>query len=83
MKPENLAEHIRNACLAAVLAAHADAGINGLCAEGRWGIAVDALRTLDLAPLVREFQHHLALGMDAQPEKDRNTGGTCAKRNSA
>ena len=56
MELEDLAKRIRDACLEAVLQAYDDAGIQGLCAEGRWEAAVDALRTVDLAPLVREFQ---------------------------
>ena len=54
---DNFAKRIRDACLEAVLQAYEDAGVQGLCAEGRWEAAVGALRTLDLAPLLREFQH--------------------------
>jgi len=57
MDVEDIAKRIRDACLEAVLQAYEDAGIQGLCAEGRWEVAVGALRTLDLAPLLREFQH--------------------------
>lgn len=57
MDLEDLAKRIRDECLETVLRAYEDAGIQGLCAEGRWEVAVGALRTLDLAPLVREFQH--------------------------
>jgi hypothetical protein len=56
MNLDNFAKRIRDACLEAVLQAY-DAGVQGLCAEGRWEAAVGALRTLDLAPLLREFQH--------------------------
>lgn len=41
-------EHIRNALLEAALRAYEEAGIQGLCAEGRWEAAVDAMRSLDL-----------------------------------
>jgi hypothetical protein len=54
---EDLAKRLRDACLAAVIEAYEDAGLQGLCAEGRWEAAVGALRTLDLTALVREFQH--------------------------
>jgi hypothetical protein len=57
MELEDLAKLIRDACLNAILQAYEDGGIQGLCAEGRWEAAVSALRRLDLAPLVREFQH--------------------------
>ena len=56
MELEDLAKRIREACLEAVLQAYEDAGMQSLCAEGRWEAAVDALRTVDLAPLLREFQ---------------------------
>jgi hypothetical protein len=29
----------------------------GLCAEGRWEAAVGVLKTVQLAPLLREFKH--------------------------
>jgi hypothetical protein len=56
MDAEDLAKRIREVCIDAVLQSYEDAGMQGLCAEGRWEAAVDALRTVDLAPLVREFQ---------------------------
>ena len=57
MGPEDLAKLIRDACLEAVLQAYEDAGVQGLCAEGRWEAAVGALRTLDLAALLDKFRH--------------------------
>ena len=54
---ENLANRIREACLEAVLQAYEDAGIQGLCAEGRWEAAVGALKAVELAPLLREFKY--------------------------
>ena len=57
MDLEDLAKRIRDACLETVLQEYEDAGVQGLCAEGRCEAAVGALRTLDLAPLLREFQH--------------------------
>ncbi len=56
MDLEDFAKRVRDACLETLLQAYEDAGLQGLCAEGRWEVAVDALRTLDLAPIVREFQ---------------------------
>ena len=52
MDLEDLAKRVRDACLEAVLEAYEDAGVQGLCAEGRWEVAVGALRTLDVAGLV-------------------------------
>jgi hypothetical protein len=56
MDLEDLVKRIRHACIEAVLQAYEDAGVQGLCAEGRWEAAVSALRSLDLAPLLREFK---------------------------
>ena len=44
-----LAEQVRAACLQAALDAYERAGIAGLCGEGRWELAIQAIRTLDLA----------------------------------
>jgi hypothetical protein len=57
MDVEDLAKRIRDACLEAVLQAYEDAGVQGLCAEGRWEAAVGALKTLELAPLLRDFKN--------------------------
>jgi hypothetical protein len=46
------AEVVRQACIAAALRAYEDAGLSGLCHEGRWEYAVDAIRGLPLHPLV-------------------------------
>jgi len=46
-----VAEAVRRRLLAAALAAWEDAGLAGLCAEGRWECAVSALRDIDLADL--------------------------------
>jgi formiminotetrahydrofolate cyclodeaminase len=45
------AEAIRRAVVDAAGAAYEDAGLSGLCAEGRWEAAVDAMRSLDLSPV--------------------------------
>ena len=47
------AETVRAACLDAAIEAYEDAGIRGLCAEGRWEAAVAAIRQLDLSVLDR------------------------------
>ncbi len=43
------AERIRRAVIDAGLSAYEDAGVRGLCEEGRWEAAVDAMRSLDLS----------------------------------
>jgi hypothetical protein len=49
---KRLAEAVRAACVAAALHAYEDAGLSGLCAEGRFDCAVDAMRALDLDGLL-------------------------------
>ena len=44
------ADAARRALIHAALTAYEDAGLSGLCAEGRWEAAVDAMRQLDLSP---------------------------------
>jgi hypothetical protein len=56
MDIEDLVRRIRHACVEAALQAYEDAGIQGLCAEGRWEAAVSALRTVELAPLLGELK---------------------------
>jgi hypothetical protein len=48
-----LAEAVRRAVVAAGEAAYEDAGIQGLCAEGRWEAAVAAMRAVDLEAVAR------------------------------
>ena len=53
-EPPQMAEAVRQTCLAAALAgAYAEAGLSGLCQEGRWAYAVDAMRGLPRRPLVQ------------------------------
>jgi len=47
-----LAESVRAACLDVALKAYESAGISGLCGEGRWEFAIQAIRRLDLCQLV-------------------------------
>jgi hypothetical protein len=49
-----LAERIRGALLEHALAVHEDAGVRGLCSEGRWDAVVSALRAFDLDALLGE-----------------------------
>jgi hypothetical protein len=45
------AERARQACIRAALEAYESAGMSGLCEEGRWEAAIDAMRRLDLVRL--------------------------------
>jgi len=49
-----LAEAIRTACLEAALRAYEDAGVSGLCEEGRWECAVQAIKGVDLNALLQQ-----------------------------
>ena len=50
-----VAETVRAACLDVARLAYEDAGIRGLCADGRWEAALTAIRQLDLSG-VRDLQ---------------------------
>lgn len=47
-----IAEMVRQACIEAALRAYEEGGISGLCAEGRWELAIDAMRSLDLGDVL-------------------------------
>lgn len=47
-----LATDVREACLNAAKEAYENAGISGLCEEGRWECALDAIRALDLDAMI-------------------------------
>lgn len=50
--PSDLMEAVRTACLDAAIDAYEDAGIQGLCADGRWEAAVSAIREVDLSRVI-------------------------------
>lgn len=52
MDQMDLAKAVRQACVDAALDAYEDAGLQGLCAEGRWEVAIAAMRRLDLRSIV-------------------------------
>ena len=64
----NLADSIRRALIAAGEAAYEDAGIQGLCAEGRWEAAVAAMRAVDVDAVARR-----AASADPQPSATART----------
>jgi len=47
-----LAEAVRTACLRAALRSYENARMDGLCDEGAFEVAIDAVRSLDLRALV-------------------------------
>lgn len=48
---ERIVAAVRRACLEAAVHAYEDAGMAGLCAEGRWEAALDAIRSLDASEI--------------------------------
>lgn len=50
--PQKIAEAVRQACVEAALDAYEDAQIRGLCREGAWEVAIEAVRTLDVAAVI-------------------------------
>lgn len=52
MSDTRLAEAVRDACIAAAIEAYEQGGYSGLCLEGRWELALDAMRAMPIAPLV-------------------------------
>ena len=72
MELEDFAKRVRQACVDAAVQAYEDAGIHGLCTEGRWEAAVSALRTVELARPLRELEHC------ARPSRPRARGAACA-----
>ncbi|MCB0094083.1 MAG: hypothetical protein KDE46_00130 [Caldilineaceae bacterium] len=52
IEQNRIAEAVRQACVEAALTAYEDAGMGGLCYEGRWECAVDAMRALNVAAIV-------------------------------
>ena len=66
--PLKIAEAVRQACIEAALRAYEDAGYSGLCHEGRWEYAVDAMRGLPLRPLI-----HALLRGEGEPVPPRGS----------
>jgi hypothetical protein len=50
-----LAICIRDRCREAAVQAYDDAGVQGLCAEGRWEAALGAIETVDLQTILQNL----------------------------
>lgn len=46
-------------CLRVAVDAYEQAGLGGMCAEGRWEMAIDAMRSLDLSTVVHTLSENL------------------------
>jgi hypothetical protein len=57
-----LIEAVRAACLDAAVLAYEDAGIRGLCADGRWEAALAAIRQLDLSQVLKPMDGSARVG---------------------
>lgn len=51
-----IAEAVRAACVRAAIEGYELAGMDGLCAEGAWEAAVEAMRGVDLAAVLRQVE---------------------------
>ena len=51
-RKQQIADAVRAACLQVAREAYENAGLSGLCEEGRWECALGAIRSLDLAAVV-------------------------------
>ena len=54
MDPLQLASVVRDACVHAALDGYERAQIAGLCQEGAWECAVDAMRMVDLKTILQD-----------------------------
>jgi hypothetical protein len=64
-KQMRLAEAVREACVETARKAYDEAGVSGLCLEGRLEYAIDALRSLDLSTVIHQF--------DSSDASEKNT----------
>ncbi len=53
-RDREIARRVRDAGIRRLLEAYEEAGIRGLCGTGRFEVAVDALRDLDLDAVLQE-----------------------------
>ena len=55
-RSKQLAEAVREACIAAALEGYENAGLSGLCHEGRWECAISAMRIVDLESVLASLE---------------------------
>jgi hypothetical protein len=68
------AEAVRRTLIDAAEAAYEDAGMQGLCAEGRWEAAVSAMRRVDLDAVARLGGGAAESTSSAPPDHNRTAG---------
>ena len=57
---KQVAEAVRQACVRAALEGYERAASDGLCHEGAWEAAVDAIRALDIDAILQTLSAHHA-----------------------
>jgi hypothetical protein len=65
---DTLTEIIREECVKEFIRAYEEAGIKGLCEDGRIEYAVDSVRSLDLKKIIKDIQSET---FDADLTKER------------
>jgi hypothetical protein len=56
VESREFAEAIRNACVQAALDGYQNAAIAGLCHEGAWEAAINAIQMLDLDAVIQQHE---------------------------
>lgn len=75
---EAVARAVRDACFQLAASRYEDASMSGLCHEGALEVALDAIRSLDVAPIVAAVSRTQRQGSQAGIEsfnKDMSTSG--------
>lgn len=73
-EPGQLAAAVRAACIQAALDGYERAQIAGLCQEGAWECAVDAMRMIDLTPIAEAAAAADQQERPAPPSGPRSSG---------
>ncbi|RMH76292.1 MAG: acetyltransferase [Calditrichaeota bacterium] len=60
---QRLARAVQQICVETALRAYEEAKMSGLCQEGAWELAVDAMRTVNLDEIVRRVIGEAAEGL--------------------
>ena len=65
-EPHQLAETIRAACIQAAVDGYEDASMSGLCHEGAWELAIDAIRSLNINAIFEQMATDLKDGLSQE-----------------
>ena len=52
-RDEDIVRLTQEKCIEVALKAYEDAGFSGLCAEGRWEYALEAIKNIDVQSIIR------------------------------